>query len=58
MKVAADPFDSIPSVQLECSKGHLFWVDPCGEENLEWSEKHKALKAVCPTCGEREEDES
>lgn len=54
--VKTEPFLD-PAVQVECSKGHQFYVDPCGEENLEWSDKYKSLKAVCPICGEREEDE-
>lgn len=57
MKVVQDPPEMEPAVELECSKGHRFWVDPCGEENLEFSPPHRSLKAVCPVCGEREADE-
>lgn len=55
--ILAEP-ESEPAIIVACSKGHQFWVDPCGEENLEWSDKHESLKAVCPICGEREENES
>jgi len=57
MKTIFCPPEHEPDTLIECSKGHQFWVTPIGEENLEWSEKHKSLKAVCPTCGEREENE-
>ena len=58
MKVYFAPLEAEPAEMMECSCKHKFWVDPCTEENLEFSVKHGALKAVCPQCGEREEDEN
>lgn len=55
MKTISSPFELEPPVEMECSNNHRFWVDPCGEENLEWNETNKSLVAVCPECGEREE---
>lgn len=43
--------DDIPPQYLQCECGEKFWVDPCGEENLEWSDAKKSLVAVCPKCG-------
>lgn len=57
MKTIQAPPETEPACELECICGHRFWVDPCGEENLEYSEKHGRLFAVCPRCDMREEDE-
>jgi hypothetical protein len=57
MKVIEATPELEPAVVMQCYCGNKFTVDPCGEENLEWSDKFKALKEVCPRCGARTEND-
>jgi hypothetical protein len=49
-KVLDMPPEVEPAQRLKCDCGEEFWVDPCGEENLVWSDKRKSLIALCPGC--------
>lgn len=44
-----------PAVLLECDMcATVFWVDPCGEENLAFNGKE--LIPSCPGCGNMDSD--
>ena len=53
MKVLLYNQETLPSVQMECDCGEVFWVDPSTEENLEYVGRR--LLPKCPECGRVDE---
>jgi hypothetical protein len=54
MIVIFEPYPGSPPIQMQCSCGEKFWVDPADEENLEFNGSE--LVEVCPKCGLRNPD--
>lgn len=59
MKVILYTIESEPEAKIKCDCGTEFWIDPCGEENLQMMRRPSGrdeLTEVCPTCGKTNQD--
>jgi hypothetical protein len=63
MKVLIYNEETEPAAQIQCDCGEIFWVDPCGEENLIAMKIQETFPQVqlveqCPKCLKTNADKS